>query len=175
MTEPVISLIDQLEETRTPIPREQEGSQGIVSRLYFPEDRGIVTENVPDGFAKDLPNKDRVTKTFKLFFFFENIKDFELFKTNIIMRNISVECHSRQVTKENKFFDRDGYLLILTLNDEDRQKIIDEMPNNENSGYITFTKTTISKEIHEMSNDIGLTIMDKGNLTEMEYRRLGKI
>ena len=49
------------------------------------------------------------------------------------------------------------------------------MPNNENSGYITFTKTTISKEIHEMSNDIGLTIMHKGNLTEMEYRRLGKI
>ena len=91
------------------------------------------------------------------------------------MRNISVEYHSRQVTKENKFFDRDGYLLILTLNDEDRQKIIDEMPNNENSGYITFTKTTISKEIHEMSNDIGLTIMHKGNLTEMEYRRLGKI
>ena len=57
MTEPVISFIDQLEETRTPTRREQEGSQGIVSRLYFPEDGVLVIENVPDSFAKDISTK----------------------------------------------------------------------------------------------------------------------
>ena len=145
MTDPVIPLIDQVEEIRTKEGIVPKGSKSIVSRAYYDE------------------------SVFKMFYFFENEDDFEMFKSFILNRKVSVSLSALEINSSGKMLDP-GYILIVSLEDDYRPDLRTSIDNK--NTYPAFLQSTIGEEITQIIDDLGHTLNHAGGMLKREYIKL---
>ena len=147
MTDPVIPLIDQVEEKRTKEGIVPKGPKNIVSSTYHDE------------------------SVFKMFYFFENEDDFETFKSFILSRNVSVSLSARQVKSSGKMFDP-GFILIVTPPEEGYEFL--KTPIDNTDTFAAWKSSLIGEEIDQIFDDLGHTNSHTGPMIKHEYIKLGE-
>ena len=145
MTDPIIPLIEQLEETRTKEGIVPKGSRDIISRAYYDE------------------------SVFAVFYFFENEEDFEMFKYQILNRKISVLLNALEIKSSGNMLNP-GHLLIVTLEDDYRTDLRTSLGNI--NTWSAFLQSTIGEELIRVIDDLGHSWNHAGGMLKREYLRL---
>tara|TARA_B100000953_G_C17763327_1_gene339752 strand:- start:79 stop:525 length:447 start_codon:yes stop_codon:yes gene_type:complete len=147
MTDPIIPFINQLEEKRTKGGIVPKGPKNIISSTYHDE------------------------SVFKMFYFFEHESDFDMFKSLILSRNVSVSLSARQVKSSGKMFDP-GFILIVTPPEEGYEFL--KTPIDNTDTFAAWKSSLIGEEIDQIFDDLGHTRTHSGQMVKHEYIKLGE-